>query len=184
MLPPSPLGLPPVHHAPCVPGVPKGHPHTHLLPPLRLPLPSSFTQVLYNLVLLVSLGAGLSALQTSLEVTGGSLLGGACGIGVTYLTLAANGGIYEASVGKAAFYMCFSGAFMFFTTIFRFRFMAYKLTFTFLQLVFAVATCAAYHQTTHMYKFTVGWGWTGRRAGRQGSGLRHGSLTSRRQFVC
>ena len=143
-----------------------------------------FTQVLYNLVLLINLGAGLSALQTSLEVTGGSLLGGACGIGVTYLTLAANGGIYEASVGKAAFYMCFSGAFMFFTTIFRFRFMAYKLTFTFLQLVFAVATCAAYHQTTHMYKFTVGWGWTGRRAGRQGSGLRHGSLTSRRQFVC
>lgn len=117
----------------------------------------SLVLLLFNMVLLVSIGAGLSAAQISLEVVGGSLVGGACGIALTFITRAANGGTYADTVTKAAAFMCLAGAFMWATTVLRFRLAPLRITFLFLQLVFAIASAASYHQQQRQWEFTLHW---------------------------
>ena len=78
-------------------------PPTPHLPPTTT---TALEQLLFNLCLLLSQGTGLSALQVALEVVGGSLVGGAAGIGVTYLAFLAGGAVYAGSVPRAACFLC------------------------------------------------------------------------------
>lgn len=100
------------------------------------PAPPPPPKVLFNVVLLVSQGRAWSAVETGVQVAGGATLGFGCGVGIAYLSVAANGGEYgTGGVAKAAAFMCLTGAFQTVTTVARFRLAGIQLAIVYTQVL-------------------------------------------------